>query len=125
MNDYKSWKVTPFAMDARSFEPVTIVLGARLSNAILASNARYTSIGVMRQGPSFGLLCVGPEGEYVRVNGSYVEKLDFQLVTSMLARLHARTEAIGTFETRAIPRAEVKVTIRKRLVNPLDYAQQP
>ncbi len=114
MNTYRCWAVTPFATETRYAEPLAITLGVKLLCGIVAGNAGYTAIGMVRQGLSFGLLCVGPDGQYVRINGSYVEKLDFQLVTQTLARLHAKAEAVRTVETRAVARAAVKVTVRRR-----------
>ncbi len=114
MNAYQSWNVTPFATGHRYAEPLAITLGVKLLCGIVAGNAGYTPIGMIRQGLSFGLLCVGPDGQYVRINGSYIERLDFQLVTQTLERLLSRAEAVRTVETRAVARAAIKVTVRKR-----------
>jgi hypothetical protein len=114
MNTYQSWNVTPFATGTRYAEPLAITLGVKLLCGIVAGNSGYTPIGMIRQGLSFGLLSVGPDGQYVRINGSYIEKLDFQLVTQTLERLQSRAETVRTVETRAVARAAIKVTVRKR-----------
>jgi hypothetical protein len=114
MNTYQSWVVTPFKTSSVHAGPVAITLGVKLLCGIVCGHAGYTPIGMIRQSLSFGLLCVGPDGQYVRVNGSYVEKLDFQLITQTLERLQSRTETVRTVETSASSRAAIKVTVRRR-----------
>jgi hypothetical protein len=57
-----------------------------LSKFVTAPKA-YKVVGLLHQDMAFGLLAIAPNGEYVRVNGSYVELIDPMHVECLCASL--------------------------------------
>ena len=118
---YPSWNVTPFAKGAMGNDALEIVLGGKRLIGIVASRVAYTPIGVIRQGLNFGLLCIGPDGQFARVNGAYVESLDFELVKEKLSRRYSNTVSDRLRDSPINTRSPVQVTWRKRRTNALAW----
>lgn len=53
---------------------------------IVATKPSYVTLGIVRWGLEFGWLTLTPSGEYVRVNGSVEERLDFWSVRRAIAK---------------------------------------
>ena len=64
-----------------------------LSRFVTAPKA-YKVVGLLRQDMAFGLLAIAPNGEYVRVNGSYVEPIHPMHVEWLCASLKMPRPAI-------------------------------
>jgi len=119
MMPYPSWDVTPFAKGALGNDALEIVLGGKRLIGIVASRVAYTPIGVIRQGLNFGLLCIGPDGQFARVNGACVESLDFELVKDKLSRRYSNPVGDRLSESPVNTRSAVQVTWRKRRTHTL------
>lgn len=54
---------------------------------IVLSPSSYRTLGIVRQGMSFGILAFDANERYVRINGSYIEPLSTDSVESAIRRL--------------------------------------
>lgn len=65
---------------------MTISLSRAPLKAMVISRPGYVTIGFVRWGLEFGWLTIAPNGNYVRVNGSFEEILNYQDVKSAMYR---------------------------------------
>jgi hypothetical protein len=55
--------------------PVSLLTNWHSLSKFVTAPKAYKVVGLLRQDMAFGLLAIAPNGEYVRVNGSYVEPI--------------------------------------------------
>jgi hypothetical protein len=65
---------------------MTVALTLKALKAFTISDPTFVAIGIVRWELEFGLLTIDPNGDYVRVNGSYKELLDPQDVRGAIFR---------------------------------------
>ena len=64
---------------------------------IIRNPKDYELLGVVRQGMSFGLLGIAPDGRYVRINGHIIEPLNERKIRQLLPQFRSATK----YRTRA------------------------
>lgn len=92
-----------------------VILGTSAIRAFVAAPISVKTLGVVRMGLEFGLLCQDSAGDYLRFNGSVSEKLDHDEVLDALQHAmgsgrHTPQSAPLFCDTPARP----VVTFRKR-----------
>ena len=65
---------------------MTVALTPKALKAFTISGPTFVAIGIVRWELEFGLLTIDPNGDYVRVNGSYKELLDPEDVRAAIFR---------------------------------------
>ncbi len=68
-------------------EPLTVSLRRNAVKAFVIAKSKHVVIGVVRWGQEYGLLTISPAGDYLRVNGSYEERLDTDEVRAAIVKV--------------------------------------
>lgn len=67
--------------------PLTVSLRRNAVKAFVIAKSPHVVIGVVRWGQEYGLLAISPAGDYLRVNGSYEERLDTREVRAAIIKV--------------------------------------
>jgi hypothetical protein len=66
---------------------LTVSLRRNAVKAFVVAKSPHVVIGVVRWGQEYGLLAISPTGDYLRVNGSYEERLDTREVRAAIIKV--------------------------------------
>lgn len=102
----------------RNNEPMIVSLRPTTLLSILVHPIQYKVVGTVRRGMNMGLLAIDTEGEFIRVNGWYVEHLVQRAVREAIHRCtdskaHLAAVIRAHREARALAIAPT-VVVRKR-----------
>ncbi len=98
--------------------PLVVTLRPLSLQTILVQPLGYKVIGTVRRGMNMGLLAIGPDGRFVRVNGWYVEHLFQRAVCAAICQCTdshpIKKQLINGLRKNTQPKSTPQVTIRKR-----------
>jgi hypothetical protein len=90
---YQQFHVDPAmtaTLDQRLDRPaITVSLRWKVMKGLIVAHRDYMVIGVVRWGLEYGFLAISTQGNYVRVNGSFVELLDAPAVRAAIFKICA------------------------------------
>lgn len=90
-----TFRQTPAAAPEQRLQ---VILGGHTVKAFVAAPRDVRVIGIVRLGLEFGLLAMTQTGQYLRINGSQVQSLDYREVEAAILRNqhHGRGESFAT-----------------------------